>query len=215
MERFKKYKSILNVFARDRETHKLIPGQYSLPEVEYLKDCKWYFTEKVDGTNIRCIITNNALRIKGRRENSELPPGLENNIRTLLEPRLAYIRTVFDCPVCLRGEGYGPGIQKAGGLYRKDKSIIFFDLEYAEDHYLNRECFYQIVKHAFRLPCVPIIASGPVRGGIELVTRGLASVVAEQNRYAEGIVARPTVPVLDRHANRIAVKIKHRDFYEG
>ena len=215
MDEFKEYKSILNVFARDDKTHKLIPGQYCIPEVKYLKDCDWYFTEKVNGTNIRCIITNDTLRIRGRRDNSELPPDLIDNIHALLDPRLFYIRQVFNSPICLRGEGYGAGIHKGGGLYRKDKSIIFFDLEYKEDHYLYRKFFYRLVEHGLKLPCVPVIGGGPLETGIKLVSKGLASVVAKQDRYAEGLVARPSVPVLDRYANKIVVKIKHRDFYKG
>jgi hypothetical protein len=40
----------------DRPGHPLIVGRWSEPEFEYLKDCQWEFTEKVDGTNIRIVI---------------------------------------------------------------------------------------------------------------------------------------------------------------
>jgi len=48
-----KYPKIQSVFKRDPKTHKFIIGEYSTPEFEYLKDCIWIGTEKIDGTNIR------------------------------------------------------------------------------------------------------------------------------------------------------------------
>lgn len=50
------YNKIETVFNRDTTgTKKLIRGNWRNEAVEYLKDSKWQFTEKFDGTNIRVI----------------------------------------------------------------------------------------------------------------------------------------------------------------
>ena len=53
----KEYHKIYTIFKRNPKTKykTLLEGKYSLPEFEYLKDCIWVFTEKIDGTNIRVI----------------------------------------------------------------------------------------------------------------------------------------------------------------
>ena len=54
------YVKIPNVFRRETfGKNKLIDGQYSLPELEYLKDNLWEFTEKVDG----CLKSNTKLKL--------------------------------------------------------------------------------------------------------------------------------------------------------
>ena len=49
------YHKIVTVWERDPETnHKYLKtGVWAEPEFEYLKDCVWLWTEKVNGTNIR------------------------------------------------------------------------------------------------------------------------------------------------------------------
>jgi hypothetical protein len=45
----REYPKINTVYKRDEKTHKVLIGNYSLPEFEYLKDAQWRFQEKVDG----------------------------------------------------------------------------------------------------------------------------------------------------------------------
>ena len=52
------YNKIQSLFKRDQKG-KMLFGEYSLPEFEYLKDNTWAFTEKVDGTNIRVMYKGN------------------------------------------------------------------------------------------------------------------------------------------------------------
>jgi len=48
-----KYHKISTVFKRDPENNfkTLLFGEFATPELEYLQDNMWVFTEKVDGTN--------------------------------------------------------------------------------------------------------------------------------------------------------------------
>ena len=47
----KEYPKIQSLYKRGKDK-KMIFGDYSIPEFEYLKDNLWQFTEKVNGTNI-------------------------------------------------------------------------------------------------------------------------------------------------------------------
>lgn len=49
-----KYQKIQTIYKRD-ENKKVILGNFSRPEFEYLQNVNWRYTEKVDGTNIRII----------------------------------------------------------------------------------------------------------------------------------------------------------------
>lgn len=42
----KDYQKINAIYKREQKTNKLLIGDWSLPEFEYLKDCKWRAEEK-------------------------------------------------------------------------------------------------------------------------------------------------------------------------
>ena len=69
----KEYHKIQTVFKRDPDNNfkTLLMGEYSLPEFEYLKDNKWVFTEKVDGTNIRVIWDGKDIFFKGKTDKAQ------------------------------------------------------------------------------------------------------------------------------------------------
>ena len=56
------YHKITTLFERDSDTNfkKVIEGLYAKPEFKYLEGATWEFTEKVDGTNIRVVLTPSA-----------------------------------------------------------------------------------------------------------------------------------------------------------
>ena len=49
------YTKINTMFMRD-ERGLIIPGEWATPEIAWLSENKWHFTEKVDGTNIRVFV---------------------------------------------------------------------------------------------------------------------------------------------------------------
>ena len=63
-----KYASIETVFKRDKTTNKLLFGELRLPEFGCVKE--WVYQEKVDGMNIRLILTEDGCEIKGRTESN-------------------------------------------------------------------------------------------------------------------------------------------------
>lgn len=72
------YPKIQTVFKRDLATKykTLLEGNYSLPEFEYLKNNKWIFTEKVDGTNIRVCFRDGKVVFYGRTDSAQIPAPL-------------------------------------------------------------------------------------------------------------------------------------------
>jgi hypothetical protein len=216
------YPKIQTVFKRDPATkHKtLLLGDYSLPEFRYLEENPWLWTEKVDGTNIRIYfdtfdgpLDEATVAIKGRTDKAQLPAALLAKLTETFTPR-RFIRAGFYDQVTLYGEGYGAKIQKGGGNYIPDGvDFVLFDVHIG-DWWLKQEDVVDIARK-LDIDTVPIIGIGNLIRLVEFVRGGFPSDLAnESNRdfLAEGIVARPTVPLFTRSGHRIITKLKHKDF---
>jgi hypothetical protein len=223
---------------------KLIMGDWAVPELEYLADNEWEFTEKVDGTNIRIelIRPNNEflhVEYRGRTDNANIPthlleyleetfPTNGNWRRDLSRP--AYYERHREVEqwmidnglnkVVLYGEGYGPKIQKGGGNYRKDASFVLFDVKIG-DFWLDRENVNDVAEK-LGIDAVPVIGRGTLWDAIDIVSgvddhgvyqTNVGGLTSQWGDFeAEGIVARPIVPLFNRQGNRIITKIKGVDF---
>ena len=73
---FDKYPKIETCFQRSLETKKLLDGVWRSDELEYLKNCEWIWTEKVDGTNTHIRWDGHRVTFGGRTENSNMPKPL-------------------------------------------------------------------------------------------------------------------------------------------
>ena len=208
----KQYHKINTIFKRDEKTKHIIEGQYSLPEFEYLKDNRWVFTEKVDGTNIRVMWNGESVVFGGKTDDAQMPVFLLYKLQELFEgtqKRLLFKEKFGIESVCLYGEGYGAKIQKGGGNYNPNGvDFVLFDVKIG-DWYLQREDVEDIAKH-FDIKVVPIIGEGTLSEAIEKVRNGFNSQWG--NFLAEGIVARPKTELKSRNGDRIITKIKCRDF---
>ena len=205
------YEKIETVFKRDAEgTKKLIPNKYRNETVEYLKDSMWYFTEKIDGTNIRVMWDGHNVSFGGRTDKAQIPKHLlkylEEKFKTT-EVEELFEQTFGEKEVILFGEGYGCKIQN-GGAYRDDVSFILFDVLIG-DNYQSRECVVETAK-MFNVEVVPVILRGTIKEGIEFVMGHHKSSIG--NAWMEGLVGRPNVELRDRTGNRVIVKIKWEDF---
>lgn len=203
------------------EKGKLIVGDWSVPEFEYLADNQWEFTEKVDGTNIRVVVhrvdDNVSVLFFGRTDNADIP-----------EPLLAHLERTFDrefvgaalfgdwtvgqlqnttSTVVLYGEGYGPKIQ-GGGKYRDDVSFVLFDVKFGP-WWLSRDNVIDIAGK-LEIDSVPVIGRGTLNDAFELVRNGLVSEWGDFE--AEGVVCRTTVPLFNNKGERITTKVKSVDF---
>jgi hypothetical protein len=151
----REYPKTENLFTRDPVTHKLNVGDLRRPEFGLIKN--WFVTEKVDGTNIRVLLSHKnscdegctcpggdacggfggtggvRIEVRGRSDRANVPQDLIANILSKFTERdaLLYLDALGvtdDTTVCIYGEGYGPGIQKGGGSYTDRKSFRMFDV---------------------------------------------------------------------------------------
>lgn len=220
---------------------KFIIGDWADPAFAYLAENRWEFTEKVDGTNIR-VYLNKARgfvtgRYAGRSDNADIPkPLLEHlgEVFPVVTNEVRYLPTqeqekrnqeIYDwmnrnglTEVVLYGEGYGPKIQ-GGGKYRNDQSFVLFDVKIG-DFWLARGDVNDIADK-LGIDSVPVIGFGTLYDAIDLVThrpavgvfRAYDGLQSEWGPFeAEGIVARPVVPLFNRKGERIITKIKAVDF---
>lgn len=202
------YPKIHTMFKRD-EHNVIVPGDWSVPEFEYLADRPWQWTEKVDGTNIRLHWNGSEVRVGGRTDNAQVPARLIANIDDQLDPRLW--KTIFPDAnnVTVYGEGYGAKIQ-SGGMYRQDQSVIVFDVLVgswwlSEDNVLD-------VAIKLGLEVVPFVhRSLPLVDAIEAVRVGAVSSQWPDARI-EGLVGRPVVDLFNRRGERIMAKVKVKDW---
>jgi len=206
----KEYHKIKTVFNRDPETKykTLLMGEYSLPEFEYLKDNKWVFTEKVDGTNIRVMFDGEKIIFGGKTDRASIPSQLANRLNELFLPQLHVFKETFPDGACLYGEGYGAKIQKGGGNYHKDQDFVLFDVKIGT-WWLERNNV-ELIAGAFGISIVPSLGTGTLADMFARVKSGFDS--AWGSFGAEGIVARPAVELKTRSGARIITKVKHKDF---
>jgi len=110
------------------------------------------------------------------------------------------------------GEGYGAGIQKAGGNYIKNGvGFIVFDVK-VNDIYLLTTARDEIATK-LGAPIVPFIGYFTLDEAIDYVRKGFKSTIAENKDYiAEGLVLRPAYGLKNRMGKRLIVKVKYEDF---
>ena len=205
------YNKIDTVFNRDiYGTKRLIVDSWRNEAVEYLKDSRWQFTEKFDGTNIRVIWDGHSISFAGRTDKAIIPQHLLeylNKIFSTQEVEQLFEQVYGDKQVILFGEGYGYKIQN-GGNYRNDVSFILFDVMIGEN-YQERQ-WVEETAVMLGIDVVPIVLEGTIEEAIEFVKTHPKSTVG--TAFMEGVVGRPAVELRDRTGKRIIVKIKYSDF---
>lgn len=207
-----KYHKINTLFERDYKTKKLIIGQFSDEEVEYLAYNEWEFTEKVDGTNIRVHWDGHKVSFGGRTDNAQIPSHLINRLNDLFGGEVnaqIFEQRFGEKEVTLYGEGYGVKIQN-GGSYRDDVDFILFDVM-INNTYLPRDRVESIAE-CFNIDVVPVVLKGTLMDGVNYVLQNPKSIIAKNGAPMEGLVARPKCELYKRNGERIIVKIKCRDF---
>ena len=200
------YHKIQSIYKRDRRGV-FMEGQWSRPEIGYLANNEWEWTEKVDGTNIRLILDGLNFRIGGRTESAQLPAPLVERIADHGWAEMMRAHFGPDTNVVLYGEGYGAKIQKGGGNYRSDQGFVLFDVRVGR-WWLDRENVVEVA-NVLSMDVVPVVGRGTIHDAIDCVGRGIISSWGDFD--AEGVVCRPVVPMFNRKGERIIVKVKGRD----
>lgn len=206
----KEYHKIETLFERDEKTKKLIEGKFRNATVEYLKNNKWQFTEKIDGTNIRVYWDGHKVSFHGRTDKAQIPADLVNRLNELFGGEIneqLFEQKFGETEVTLVGEGYGEKIQNGGG-YRKGQDFILFDVMIA-GNWQPRESVEDIAK-TFNIDIVPIVLEGIIQEAVNYIKTKPKSKFGTAD--SEGVVGRPIIEMQDRTGNRIIVKIKVKDF---
>lgn len=221
----REYCKIHTLFKRD-EHLRIIEGDWSLPEIEYLADTKWQMTEKVDGQNIRVqydgTTCRNPIAIGGRTKDADLAADLLAALRDKFEDdgMLGRLEKVFKGGKgVLFGEGFGPGIN-GGGKYGDRHDFVLFDVyvptvrdpehgTYVDGWWLHRKNV-EDVSAKLKLDIVPLVGEMTLYEAIELVRGGFKSRWGDF--YAEGLVAKTPVELFTRKGERLLTKVKHKDF---
>jgi len=204
------YPKIETLYQRDERTFKVQPGVFKNRVYEIIKS--WHWTEKIDGTNIRCIWNHETgkLTFGGKTDNAQIHADL---IRYLYENiPVENVRAVFpDTSAVLYGEGYGAGIQKGGGLYSKSKQFILFDVLVDGKWWLSQENVNDVAAK-LNLQVVPYLGEMTLEAATEMVRAGFPSRLNGGACPAEGMVGRTVETLFDKKGARLIVKLKTKDF---
>lgn len=213
----KEYIKINSIYKRDmsKKNSPFIIGEYSEPEFEYLKDNQWEFNEKIDGTNIRVMLSGNDIVFGGKTDNAQIPAHLYTKLSELFltVEKKKLLHEIFGedwKDVCLYGEGFGYKIQgKVGVDYLTDKvDFCLFDVKVGK-WWLERKNVYDIADKLGLLRPI-VVGYGTLDEAIQMVKKGFKSSFGNAN--AEGLVLRPTCELSKRNGERIITKVKCRDF---
>lgn len=213
------YPKIPTVYARTTYKKKspVVEGQFSTPELRFLENNNWVWTEKLDGMNVRIQYVSMGAKAKEyliefksrASEESEIPPGLLSLLNEQYRELEGKVWEIFkDRSVVLFGEGIGEGIRKAGRLYGRQQEFVLFDV-WVEGWWLERHNVEDVARK-LGMPIVPVVGNGTLKGMVELAKEGFHSQWGEF--AAEGIVAKPQTELFTRKGERIVTKIEHKDF---
>lgn len=217
LNKFTKYGKFSSPFKKDEKFKNTKELSQHIPRG------KWILTEKVDGANIRIVLTKPDE--KGDREY------FIGSRKLLLNPDDKGSKQFFDClteinihklinyfqdinsTIVIYGEGYGAGVQK-GGIYSPTKNFRVFDIRigsaYQDFEYVKKVCIDN------QLNLVPII------GETSEITYDECLWYLERNKKtlikegtggdSEGLVAKFEPVLLNKYGERLIFKIKFRDF---
>lgn len=216
------YIKIPNIYQRETfGKNRLLYGEYSSPELGFLAQCDWTWTEKVDGTNVRVIWDGYRVEFRGRTDKAQLPKDLAARLDELFggaDKEELFEQTFGNRPVILFGEGYGGRIQGVGPQYGSVDFILFDVLvgrqlgvedDFTNAMYLERGNV-EALAEVFGVKAVPIVGHGTLPEAVEYVKGNPHSLLGDLPM--EGIVCRPSLEIRARDGRRLIVKIKWRDF---
>ena len=234
------YQKINTIFKRDANNIIMPYDEFAIPELEWLRNCKFDATEKIDGTSVRIevipTITDDGSLItfevayKGKTDNTDMPKHLDTFLKEtypedkvlaslglpkVIMPELMTEKkwTSFETiPMyTIYGEGYGVKIQSGGNYIRNGVGFIVFDVKVG-DCYLLREAMESIAEK-LGAPVVPYMGQFTIDEAIDFVRKGFKSTIAENPDYdAEGLVLKTPMGLRTRRGERIIFKIKTCDF---
>lgn len=245
--------------------NKIILGDFSNKEAEFLFDMPWEAYSKIDGTNSKIIFypSTQTITVGGKSDNASSQHGqfeMLQEIADKIKPILCEIfpkecakfapiknketnriqyydinTTPFnpieptnienqsmwgvqleEVPIYIYGEYFGEGIQKCGRRYiEKGNGFVVFDIK--QQGWWTPKDVRDSLCSQLGLETVPFIGVMSLREIEEMVKKGFHTKytkASDPTLMEEGIVARPTLPLMDTRGNRIIVKVKVCDYID-
>jgi len=217
---FTKYNKFSSPFKKDEQFLNTAELTQDLPSG------KWIITEKIDGSNIRIILTKPneegkreiligsrklILNVGDKTSKQYLDCLKEINLNKLKE----YFKDV-NSSVIIYGEGYGAGVQK-GGIYSPVKNFRVFDvrigLAYQDWSFVEKVC---IDNQLNIVPVVAISSSNICYHDClyELNEHKETMIKEGTGGLSEGLVYKFEPVLLNKYGERLIFKVKHKDFKE-
>lgn len=205
-----KYPKIETLWDRDDKTHRVIPGAFRLPHFKVIN--QWRVTEKIDGTNVRVgIVDKDHLDIRGRTDKAQMPLPLVQHLQGHLSAEK--MLEVFDTlNFTLYGEGYGAGIQK-GGIYSDTQRFVLFDV-IVGGWWLRWADVLDVAEKLglHTVPCAVVDGFFPHnKSELRDMVSKMEPLHSEIDRV-EGVVVRSDPQMFTRKGDRVAWKLKFKDF---
>lgn len=203
----KEYQKIETLYKFNNEL-KGYREEFYNPIVEYLKDCKWVGTEKIDGTNVRVLWNGHSFEFGGRTDKAQLPKELLELLTNTFnyDMEVLFEQKFGEKEVLLFMEGYAGKIQK--GAYQGSEKIIGFDIMIGGT-YLDKQVSEAIFE-SLGIKFVPLVKFSNLQECINFVKNHQQSIIQPESQI-EGLVCFPSVRLYDHKGNRIIVKIKNKD----
>jgi len=214
---FTKYEKFSSPFKKDEKFLNTKDLSQNLPKG------KWIITEKIDGTNIRVILTkkdeegNRETHIGSRKLllNPE-DKSSKQFLDCLEEVNLNKIKEYFDkvdSTVVIYGEGYGAGVQK-GRIYSLKKNFRVFDIRigeaYQDFEYVEKVC---VDNQLNIVPMLGDIEEIDYDGCVTLLGSHKETMIKEgDGGQSEGFVYKFEPVLLNKYKERLIFKVKFKDF---
>jgi hypothetical protein len=200
------YHKIQSLYKRDPATKnkRFLEGEFTLPEFEFLKDCQWVGTEKIDGTNIRLYKDGS---IAGRTDNAQIHNDL---LQHLSDVKMGLFLSSLPDDTVLYGEGYGAKIQSGGHYIPDGHSFVLFDV-IINGHFQPRSSIEDIASK-LGIPVVPVLGIRTLQQWVDFIKKGDRKSTLHPGARNEGVVIKPEIEMRSRVGDRIVTKLKFKDF---
>lgn len=211
----KQYSKIETLFDRDG-SFKVDTRRFR--RIEYSFITSWDVTEKIDGMNVRIRYDKEGHEFNGRTDAANLNKDMRAILGEVADNSDHYARDIMRDfsldSLTVFGELYGPKIQN-GGRYGSSLAFAVFDMLINDSVWLdNKSVEFNCVRMG--LDMVPNLGTMVTDDIVEMCRAGFVSVMSEDSvkngLIAEGVIAKPPVPLYTQNGDRVIWKLKHKDF---
>lgn len=207
------YHKIVAPFCRENNKDTMVSEDlWSNEAFEYLKDNKWLWEEKLDGSSIGLRWDGERLSFVGHTDKSQIAPKYLNWLNEIFgnkETETVFEELFNDKPFTVYGEGLSSVFNKHYDY--PDGALVIYDVQDdTTGRFLKREAVAEI---AAKLSCktAPLVFEGTIAEAVAYVKQGPESVFAK-GWAMEGLIGRPKTDLYDRSGKRTICKVKVHDF---